>query len=518
MIKLLIAEDEVIERNYLRMMVEEHYKGTVEIVGCARDGMEAFADALKYRPDIILMDIHMPKVNGLEVARQVKEQYPDTEILILTAHSRFEYAKQALQLGINEYLVKPYADEEFCAVLEKAMEKIEKRRARNQEQKELQQQIKIFGEMMEKEVIMDMICGMQMDEGQFNQLLNYLDIPHSAYVCAVIAGEDGSDAAFGNELMGMLKRKLKNHVKRVIGYSFLNSIVLFAMDDRLADPLYHRALGNELKHWMVDVYNVHGRVGLGRVHGELADMRSAYAEVMDGLDKEKRSGDSAVPLDGECETRHIHKKEDGLWKAVNDENLDGAVRILVEICGQLFSVQEQGSGMDVVRDYMKHLYFSISRNTSELVGIRMKTKEIWHAFEEIDAMGSMEEILNYMEGYMATVIRSMSLEKTQDRNRIVKSVKEYVDGHFGENISLQDLALQYDISFGHLSKSFKKVEGMTFTEYLTKIRMERAKVLLRDGSKTIYQVAYEVGFADPNYFSKSFKKYFGVNPKDYANR
>ncbi len=137
MLKLMIAEDEALERKALRFLVEKFYGDEIDIVYEAVNGVDAVEKALKYKPDIILMDISMPLMDGLKASSFIKEQSADIEFVILTAYSYFDYAKEAIKLGINDYLLKPVSNEEFCNSINKLLEKIYKRRENTKRLKEL---------------------------------------------------------------------------------------------------------------------------------------------------------------------------------------------------------------------------------------------------------------------------------------------------------------------------------------------------------------------------------------------
>ena len=121
MLKMIIAEDERVEREFIHMLIKKYFPDYFESIVLVKNGEEAVNEALSLQPDLVLLDIHMPKLNGLDAAAKIKQKFPECRIVILTAYDRFEYAKESIKIGIQDYLVKPYSDEEFCSVIRTLM-------------------------------------------------------------------------------------------------------------------------------------------------------------------------------------------------------------------------------------------------------------------------------------------------------------------------------------------------------------------------------------------------------------
>ena len=135
MIKLLIAEDEHLERKAIKFFIKKLYQQEIEVVVEVSNGQEAVVKALKNNVDLVLMDIKMPKLDGLKAAAELKAKAPDMEIIILTAHSEFDYARESIKIGVSDYLVKPYVETDFKEVVDSALQKIKTKKKKSEKEK-----------------------------------------------------------------------------------------------------------------------------------------------------------------------------------------------------------------------------------------------------------------------------------------------------------------------------------------------------------------------------------------------
>ncbi|RCW49974.1 response regulator [Halanaerobium sp. ST460_2HS_T2] len=182
MIKLLIAEDEHLERKAIKFFINKLYKEEIRIVAEVSNGEEAFFQALEKDVDLVLMDIKMPKLNGLEAAEKLKEKIPGIEIIILTAHSEFDYAQKSIKIGVSDYLVKPYVEADFKEVIDSALNKIKAKKKENEKEKELLEKIKNISPVLEKEIILNIIYNTESSINNFLKHTRLLGIKAENYL------------------------------------------------------------------------------------------------------------------------------------------------------------------------------------------------------------------------------------------------------------------------------------------------------------------------------------------------
>lgn len=181
----MIAEDEILERKALRYLLEKYYKNNLEIAAEASNGREAVDFAFELKPDIILMDIKMPMLDGLEAGKIIKSELPETEIVILTAFNYFEYAKESIKIGVADYLLKPYSNEEFTNIIDSLLNKFYiKKLLKNKNE----QMVKKYTELLslaEKEIILNLIYSHKPEEMQIEEYKKILNITNNRYCCLI---------------------------------------------------------------------------------------------------------------------------------------------------------------------------------------------------------------------------------------------------------------------------------------------------------------------------------------------
>ena len=192
MIRLLIAEDEHLERKAIKFFINKLYQQEIEVVAEVSSGQEAVLQALENNVDLVLMDIKMPKIDGLKAAEKLKEKDPEIEIIILTAHSKFDYARKSIKIGVSDYLVKPYVEADFKEVVDNAIQKIRKQKKDNEKEQRMLEKIKNITPVLEKESILNIVYNTKSSLNNFIAHKQMLGIKGSKYFFMTINYEDNS--------------------------------------------------------------------------------------------------------------------------------------------------------------------------------------------------------------------------------------------------------------------------------------------------------------------------------------
>ena len=185
MIKLMIVEDEKIARESIKKLIEKYFSDKINIICECDNGEDAVEKAQRLRPDIILLDIHMPKRDGLSAAKTIKLYLEETEIVIITANSQFEYAQEAIKLKVEDFLVKPYSISSFKEMITKLIEKIDKKAVKVKEEKELQENLCQIKALVEKDFISEMIQNKKIEEKELANYLKVLELESSKFNCII---------------------------------------------------------------------------------------------------------------------------------------------------------------------------------------------------------------------------------------------------------------------------------------------------------------------------------------------
>lgn len=505
---VFIVDDEFLQRQLVKKTVNWEKLG-LEIAGEAEDGEEALDKILEEKPDILIMDINIPYVNGIQVSEKVKQVLPDTQVIILTAYGEFEYAKQALSLEAASFVLKPVNPEELTEELIKCKEKLEKihhqnnsfqkmREEINQHQKEqyLLERLSGIGGM-EKEERIRQILGIRKPvcyvvlllrfrdkEGKEKQLEEIGDMMQDyfpEYECLEINQQDAVFLLYGENQMEYQVQLLGGYLQEE-----MNQSAVF-----WGGASQPRTAFTELKEAYQEAYSA-GRKGRKqkKIHiFEPMDMTtflgiiSYESETINSLLK-KRSYQEYMECVEACFDRM--KQENVIQQAAYYVAMD----ILVH-----FSLYLAEMGIDV--------------------GTQVEVDQ--RALAKLQDYGSTEEIRDILRMILERGRRLLESHKVPATRKKVSDAKEFIDQNFSRfDMSLNLVADAIGVNASYLSNIFKKEQGCSLSKYITSVRLEEARKMIRKyPDKTLLQISEEVGYGDVYYFSKSFKNQYGITPSKY---
>lgn len=517
MLKVMIVEDEALERKALRFLIEKYYKDSLEIVCEVTNGKDAVDKAILNKPDIILMDIQMPIMDGLEAAGLIRANCRNTEFVILTAYNYFDYAKKAIGIGVSDYLLKPISNEEFCSTITKLIDKINEKALHENINKKLKSNYKKIIPYVEKEMVTNIVYGVALTKEQYDEYREMLDIAFDKYCPIVFSSNDKK--VFDEDSVDSLKKSLSILFPKIVGCLCLNDIVLFVFDKELEGDILSKRLENILINLQeelktdreVSIYS-----GIGHVNEGADKLYVSYKEA-------KLSSERKFNMDFGCmnERESGIKNESGikgmevaLCGRIINEDLEGAISELNIIVSNLLSNSEE-EDFSTIKKSLIDVFDAIIENISEFTGEDLDTLNLTKPLEELISLKDVLDTKRSANMIIKNIINYISGYKKSKNIDVVEKAKKYIESNYAKEISLDELSQYVSMSTYYFSRIFSKVEGMSFRDYLVKTRMEKAKILLREGNKSIKQVALEVGYADQNYFSKAFKKYTNLSPKEY---
>ena len=527
MLKVFIVEDECLVREGIRDNVAWADNG-FEFVGEAADGEMALPLIRKTRPDILITDIKMPFMDGLELSKIVSKELPETKIIILSGYGDFEYARQAISLSVDQYLLKPITKAALTDALNQIKEKLEKEReqknydlqyVREQQNYEQYEMRKFFEEITAGTLKVGEIynsaekLGISIDAGCYNLVLFTLQPQASAgeYSAAIAEFQDSLFESFIDKDEYLLFR-CNIMTFAVIVKGSMDNIELMTTQcvegikkrcESLNNLNWYVAKGSPVERLsaMPKCYeNAMSRLSMrhiypeSRIFGEDVDTVVSISDDMSSFDD----------LDVETVDPMIIRKflQTGLESEV-EQFVDNYLRNLGSAVGSLMFRQ----------------YILLSSRFSAAI-VAKSFGENQEAFlktlPEVAADISIEEAKEYLLSVLHRVIEVRDAESQNRFNSMLKNAMNYIDEHFGdEDISLNTVAKSVNVSANYFSAVFSQEVGETFIEYLTNKRMEKAKQLLRQTSMRSGEIAFEVGYRDPRYFSFLFRKTVGCTPRDY---
>lgn len=527
MIKIMIVDDELIVREGIKFIVDKGFENQIEIVSMAKTGREAIEAFEKKRPHIVLMDIQMPGINGIEAIERIRDLNPHTRFVIISAYEQFEYAKSAVQLGVEDYILKPINREKLTHLLQKIKYEINEENRLKQKEIEIQEKFDKILPALEYGFIYSIIMNndYKKESHDYHQLL---DIKKEyAYIMVIELGEGENPKQLSNKIgIGVKSTIQYEHIRKAIKYKcmsvvgplMVNRIVVLVYEEMHESEYKQRIKAVELAEVMVkrllDITKSEAYIGIGGCH-KLRHMNISYNEAIKAIGKitdEKilHIKDAVKSSDQICSMIKLKSDEEEIIRKVEEGNIEE-----VEKNMQLFFQKLQinfPSNMAMIRGILTELMVLVYTTNYNLESVNYSRTYM----DEISKIQQFYELENYCITAAKEITNHVREEKENKVSLVIETAMDYIDKNFSKDIRLKEVAEEVAISPQYFSKIFKKELGVNFIEYLTQIRMEHAKKMLKDKSMSIKEICFIIGYNDPNYFSRLFKKVEGVSPTDYS--
>lgn len=527
MYKIMLADDEGIVIDSLRFIIEKEFGEQCQIE-FAKTGRNVIELAEHFRPDIAFMDIQMPGINGIEAMKEIRENNNNTIFIVMSAYDKFDYAKEAINLGVLEYLNKPVEKNKIIEVLRRAMAIIDKEREKRSQELLIREKMETVVPIIENGLIYTLLFQEYFDEDVEN-FKNLLEIEEDyGYMGVLVFGESqvknhmtnvvGTSVRVQNHYREV-REIVRGYFKCIMGSVMANKIALLipAAEDRQD---YNERItvidkAREMVRKLRERTDVSFRMGFGHIV-RLRDAMKSYNEALHVLIQSDGSVAHIddIPMGCEYEENYPVDTEHKIFEYTEKGNIEqqhSAVNRYFD-----WMVENYGDCESDIK--LKVLEFVLR---AERIGYEGSSKTYRFRSRQdylpaIMAMGSdMETLRSWFVDKMDTAVRDVANNKETQNNGVVAKAKAYINANFHKEISLDDVSKEVDISPYYFSKIFKEETGENFIEYVTSVRMEKAKELLQSSSLSMKEICAQVGYADPNYFSRTFKKNVGVTPTEY---
>lgn len=533
MLKIFLVEDEFVVREGIKNNIDWAAHG-YEFVGEATDGELAFPMIQKLKPDIVITDIKMPFMNGLELGKLIKKEFPWMEIIILSGYAEFDYAKEAISMGAAHYLTKPISGDELIGEIDKLAQKIEKRRL------EIRLREKYLKEMEEntredkKRLFLHMIMG----DKNITELIEQ-------------AGRLNMDISAIYYNIVLLKIMSSGHTKEEYSQSIVEAwkdisevleqknILIFDRGIEGKAIVYKGDTPEELQKLQENTISSIKEVlkkypsieyfgGIGEPVGRLRELNLSFESASHAFAHRYFLEENEILKLEDLQKNYHIKSEEFNISRVDPREVDrkriieflkqGEQDETVYFIGELFNnLGESAVLSNIFRQYIAmDTYFAVAGFVEEMGHNRNEIEEFNILEGKVD---SVEGTAKYLCGIIDKALEIRNTNANKKYNDVVERMMEYIDEHYGdEELSLNFLASHFNFSPNHLSMMFNKQMGVSFIKYLTDYRMNKAKELLRCTNKRSVDISLEVGYKDPHYFSYCFKKYQGITPTQYRNK
>lgn len=540
MLKVFLVEDEIVMREGIKNNIPWEEEG-FDFVGEASDGELAYPMIRKLKPDIVITDIRMPFMDGLELSRLIKKELPDISIIILSGYDEFDYAKEAIKIGVTEYLVKPISSAKLLEAVREIGRRIEKENEKRRYLERFKDEMKEM-ERHEREKLLHEILTGQTSMTELLEKGAKLNIHLAAGAYNIIlfmvrkAGE--IEGGYSKELAGVEQEMAELVEQEPDIYMFSRGVdgvrflLLGESETQLASKREDFLHG--LTKCMEGYKEVQYFGGVGGTVKRLRELQESnesasrafsfrymlpYNQIIYADKLEEIRGNADADVEINLKELDIGKMDKRILKNFLTKGLLEEVPHFVE--DYFSSIGNSNIESMLFRQYIStDMYFCTVAFVEELGCDSENIIETCGDFKAIsEALSSVAETKEYLKNLIREAMLLREKISVKKYGGIMNDAKHYIEQNFdSEDISLNSVAAHVNISPSHFSSIFSQEEGRTFIEYLTALRMNKAKELLMCSSLKSSEIGYSVGYKDPHYFSYLFKKTQNCTPKEYRAR
>ncbi|MBC2579497.1 response regulator [Clostridium sp. DJ247] len=537
MYDIMIVDDEEIIRKGVIQYIDWNKYG-YNIVAEAVNGKQAFEIAKDIKPQVILTDIYMPIMDGIEFAQKVKGILPETIFIFLSGYNEFMYAQKAIEIGVFRYLIKPLKVEELLSVLKEVSEELENAELERTKIKKFSKLIHESLPLLKERFFLSLIKG-NCKENEIWSRLDYLNISIKAekFFCIIISLDDYFNLIEERkqEDINIIKFAIQHITKEILssieGTFFMfedksNEIgILFCYNGtQLSNYLSTLfPLVQHIQEYIRRFFKTSISIGIGRSCENINDVHKSYEEAEEALEYRTAFGKNSIlyiedikPTSKVSLSSDVFKKVNELVKSVKSVDLESAMKVT----DNLFDIMTKNHLLkrDDIHLFLIEIISKLIRIVMEFDGDAERVYGDRFIQLSILNFDIIEDIKGKLKGIIKSTIEFINLrQKTANKNFIQKA-KNFIDVNYcKEELSLSMVAESVHISPAYLSQIFKHVMGESFIEYLTKVRINYGKKLLKETNLKTYEVAFQVGYNDAQYFSSCFKKIVGTSPTNYRN-
>jgi len=528
MYRVIIADDEIDVRERLVNMVK-NISDDFEIVGVFENGYDALENVTKLKTDLIITDIEMPFISGLELIKQAKISLPLVKSIIITGYDKFDYAKEAIKLGVLGYISKPISQDELKEVLENAKSKIVAEVSYGTNT------AKIFKE--------DINYLNVIRSGDLSKLITLKEIPeflqkklqsegvdvNADQAVIAIFDLDADFSSIGFEKISLVNSCLRRFIDQEFSPDY--NVAIFERMENTCVYLYGNQLCDieELEDKFSKIIalinktcEVNLSAGVSNISCEAKgrNFRKLFRHAKRALEYRTLFGGNDVIFFDNISNQEVKiaKVDDNEYSNLTFDLTYGNIREVKERIAKIVNnIYEDKSFMETITFILTNMTTALlnaCRNFTELYDKFMTQDTIYATITKIK---EKDNILKFFNELVDTIGQINSRNREKSIDVAMDQVLNYIHIHYcDDNICMEEVSKNLGFSISYISQLLKR-RDLTFTKYLTSLRMEKAKKLLNDKNKKIINVAMEVGYTDPYYFSHCFKKYYGVSPQGYKN-
>jgi len=531
MLKVLVADDEQKVCQLIVNIIDWKEYG-FEIIGVVGDGLSAYKFLQEHTVNLMITDIRMPGCDGMELIQKAQVLNPDMHFIIISGYSQFDYAQQAIRYGVEDYLLKPIRKKDLTATLKKILDKYAEEVQYTQKRRDAEMLLKQSKERMKRSLLDDILKRPEKFGGFFvreriNEEYHYdfCDTEYLTMMVKLIPGKRREDA----DTRKLLRQKgleiITEYTEGICHEIVLNSIGegiygIFNGSSEVIEqiPRKLKKVKLELLRLQDMFEDIQVYIALGGRFQDFRDILQSFRPAEDAMQERFYCGSDSL--------LHKVQAENGeeIAKQIIDNSFKKRFLNYIEII-DLYKIENEtvqiaerlkrlssGNGKAVAEVYKEILSLFYFGTHSYSILIPDQYSEL---LCQLELYGTIEEAIGHLKDYMITSLRHWLEEKKYIESKPIRIAKRYIGENYYLPLTLEMVSKEIGFNPTYFSGMFKKETEMNFSEYLKEVRIENAKTLLLNTSKTVEDISYDVGYADNKYFSRLFKKLTGVTPTEF---
>ena len=528
MYRIMLADDEGIVLDALKFIIEKNFGDTCQIE-TAKTGRSVIELAEQFSPDIALMDIQMPGINGIEAIKEIRKRNNHTQFIIVSAYDKFDYAKEAINLGVVDYINKPIRQDVIVEVLKKAMKTLDTERHKRSSDLMIREKLENVVPVIESGFIYSILFQEHFEEdtNNYKQLLGMEEM-EIGYMMAIIFGDSQQENHMTNAVgAGVriqnhyreIRELIKSYFPGIVGNVMANKIAVFMpckeesfdYEQRIEMIEKSRELARKLRAKADVVF----RIGIGSVK-PIKEAIVSYNEALDSL--LQTQGSVAHTEDNPIGCAYAENYPITLEKSLFEKVERGDIVGCQDMTKRFFDWMQENYGEHIDDIRLKCLEFVLwaEKRAYENGGMTYHFLSRTDYMSDLMRRQDLVEIREWFEEKMKAACRNVKGSRKESSLSMIDKAKSYINNQFQKDISLDEVSKEVNVSPYYFSKLFKEETGQNFIEYLTEVRIQKAKELLSQGNETsMKEICLACGYQDPNYFSRIFKKTVGQTLTEY---
>lgn len=484
MYRVLIVDDEEPVLDSFSYMIQE-YSSDFVLAGKARNGYEALNAIHELKPDVVFMDINIPGIDGLQVIDMVHEQYPNMIFVLSTAYERFDLAQRAIPLGVHAYLVKPISKKVFIATLDEIKNKLYK----------IQIGLPVNNKQLLLEQFFACVTNREQDGRKIEDIKEKLDITYNHGRICIIEIEESNEKSL-SEIASRLSLKYLS-----IFYQNNNRGIYFIAG--ITDSTELKQVINETIKQCVSK-DVESIIGIG-IETDIKKLYESYESALIALLKNKTN--EQILFRERIRIVQIRKK-------IGYSQKSELIKLYESYWEEIFEYYE----FNLAKCKLAVLFALLFDDLSNYYKDTEPAEYLVPVEQELMNIKNKEECKSWGNNYFSK-LQDLFFEKRNNSMPIpLLKALHYIQDHYSDQIQLSTVADAVLISPAYLSRIFTEYFSTTFIDYLTDLRISEAQRLIKNTNMSIKEIANKVGYSDPNYFSKCFKKNTGYTPTEYLEK